>query len=164
MPRGWLDVSLTKNTTTFKFAHDLPVSVFFTKKYFPTGSIFFSNLQTSIKKVYLEVVNSTTNNSGCKILFLRIPSPRIPRQVCRVHIWKSWYFCKQDIQPRGKSTAKNEWKYHKLQSSANFFAQRGFMGISNMSFLIPCRTKWYQQSSDINFFRVWPKIWVLLPA
>ena len=40
-----LDISLKKNTTTFKFAHDLPVAVFyamvFGKKYFPTGSIFF---------------------------------------------------------------------------------------------------------------------------
>ena len=33
-----------------------------------------------------------------------------------------------------------------------------------MSFLMPCRTKWYQKSFDINFFRVWPKICVLLPA
>ena len=40
-----LDISLKKNPTTFKFAHDLPVAVFyamvFAKKYFPTGSIFF---------------------------------------------------------------------------------------------------------------------------
>ena len=86
----------------------------------------------------------------------RIPSPRIPRQVCRVHIWRSWSFFKRDIQPRGKGIAKNAWKYHKLQSSANFFAQRGFMGIFNMSFLVPCRTKWHQQSYDIIFFRVQP--------
>ena len=91
-----------------------------------------------------------------KNIFLRLPLPRIPRQVCRVQIWMSWYFFKRDIQPRGKSTAKNAWKYHKLQSSANFFAQRGFMGIFNMSFLIPCWTKWHQKSFDINFFRVQP--------
>ena len=37
-----------------------------------------------------------------------------------------------------------------------FFAQRGFMGIFKMSFLIPCRTKLHKKSFDINFFRVQP--------
>ena len=53
-----LDISL-KNTTTFKFAHDLPVAVFyamvFAKKYFPNGSIFFQVYKHLKKKVYIEV-------------------------------------------------------------------------------------------------------------
>ena len=49
---------------TLKFDLDLPVAVFyamvFAKKYFPTGSIFFSNLQTAViffqkKHLYLEI-------------------------------------------------------------------------------------------------------------
>ena len=116
---------------------------------------YFSPIYKLLKKmVDLEVLNSKKNTSGWKIFFWRLLLPRIPRQVCRVQIWRSWHFFKRDIQPRGKSTAKNAWKYHKLQSSANFFAQSGFMGIFNMSFLIPCRTKWHQKSFDINFFRV----------
>ena len=106
--------------------------------------------------MYLEVCKFDKKILPVWIFFLRIPLHRIPRQVGRVQIWRSWYFFKRDIQPRGKSTAKNAWKYHKLQSSANFFAQRGFMGIFNMSFLIPCRTNWHQKSFDINFFRVQP--------
>ena len=101
--------------------------------------------------VYLEVCKFEKNTSVWKIFVLRIPSPRIPRQVCRVQIWRSWYFFKRDIQPRGKSTATNAWQYHILQSSANFFAHKGFMGIFNMSFLIPCRTKWHQKSFDVIF-------------
>ena len=69
-----------------------------------------------------------------------------------------------DLSSLWLKVAKSAWKYHKLQSSAKFFPQMGFMGILNMWFLIPCRTKWHQKSFDINFFRVWPKIWVLLPA
>ena len=48
-----LDISLKKSTTTFKFAHGLPVAVFyaivFAKKIFSNRKYFFSNLQTSKK-------------------------------------------------------------------------------------------------------------------
>ena len=41
------NISLKKNTKTFEFAHDLSVAelyaMVFAKKYFQTGSIFFSN-------------------------------------------------------------------------------------------------------------------------
>ena len=47
-----LDISLKKNTATLTFDLDLPVAEFqamvFAKKYFRTGSIFFSNLQTAV--------------------------------------------------------------------------------------------------------------------
>ena len=128
----------------------------FGKKKISNRKYFCSNLQTSKKMVYLEDCKFEKKYFRLKKKNWRIPSPRIPRQVCRVQNWRSWYFFKRDIQPRGKSTAKNTWQYHKLQSSANCFAQRGFMGIFNMSFLIPCRTKWHQKSFDINFFRVQP--------
>ena len=45
-------------------------------------------------------VNSKKNTSGWKIFFLRIPSPRILRQVGEGQISRSWYFFKRDIQPR----------------------------------------------------------------
>ena len=52
------NIPLKKNTTTFKFAHGLPVAVFyamvFAKKVFQPA-VFFSNLQTSKKIEYLEV-------------------------------------------------------------------------------------------------------------
>ena len=57
--------------------------------------------------------------------FWRIP--RILRQVCRVQIWRSWYFFKRDIQPRGKSTANNECKY---KSSASFLPKGDTWGFS----------------------------------
>ena len=45
-----LDISLKKNTTTFKFAHALPVAVFyamvFANKIFSKRKYFISNLQT----------------------------------------------------------------------------------------------------------------------
>ena len=48
-----LDISLKKTTTTFKFAHDLPVAVFyamvFAKKIFSHRENFFSNLKNSKK-------------------------------------------------------------------------------------------------------------------
>ena len=47
------NISLKKNTTTFKFEHDLSVAEFyamvFAKKIFSNRKYFFSNLQTSKK-------------------------------------------------------------------------------------------------------------------
>ena len=84
-----LDISLTKNHTTFKFAHDLPVAVFlamgFAKK-IHTGSDNLLNsalfFWTNINGVY----KFEKNTSGWKIFFLRKPSPRILRHVGRVQI------------------------------------------------------------------------------
>ena len=65
------NISLKKNTTTFKFAHGLPVAVFyamaFAKKIFSNRKYFFPNLQTSKKMVYLEVCKLEKNTSGWKI-------------------------------------------------------------------------------------------------
>ena len=53
------NISLKKNTTTFKFAQDVPVAVFYVMIFggeiFSKRKYFFSNLQTSKKMVYLEV-------------------------------------------------------------------------------------------------------------
>ena len=129
-----LDISLKKNTATLKFDLDLPVAEFqamvFAKKYFRTGSIFFSNLQTAViffqKKNYIYKFVT----SGWKFFFLRIPSPRIPQQVGRVHISRSCVFFKRDIQPRGififfqkklyLQVCKFEKKYFRLENI--FFA------------------------------------------
>ena len=85
-----LDISLKKNPTTFKFAHDIPTcrgilgDGIRKKNIFQPEVIFFSNFQTSKYTICLEV---------CKLekilpvgIFLRIPSHRIPRQVGRVQI------------------------------------------------------------------------------
>ena len=52
--------------------------------------------------------------------------------------------------------AKNAWKHHKLKSSVNIFPQIRFMGIFNMSFMIPFCIKLHKKSFDIIFFRVQP--------
>ena len=134
-------------------------------KIFSNRKYFFFNLQTSNKNGVFRILQINNKILSVGIFFFCEYNRLEYRDryvVCNFE--GRGIFFKRNIQPRGKSTAKNELKYHKLQSSANFFAQRGFMGIFNMSFLIPCRTKCYQKSFDINFFRVWPKIWVLLPA
>ena len=91
-----LDISLKKNTATLKFDLDLPVAEFqamvFAKKYFRTGSIFFRiyNLQFFfffLKPLYLEI-----GHFRPEFFFLRIPSPRIPREVGRVQISRSCDF------------------------------------------------------------------------
>ena len=57
-----LDISLNKNTTTFKFAHDLPVAVFyavvFANKIFSKRKYFISNLQTCKYTLFSKFVNS----------------------------------------------------------------------------------------------------------
>ena len=73
----------------------------FAKKIFSNRKYFFSNLQTAViffqkKHQYLEICYFRSEN-----IFLRIPSPRIPRQVGQGQISRSWYFFKRDIQPRG---------------------------------------------------------------
>ena len=72
----------------------------FAKKKFPTG-IFFEFTNCSFifvqnKLLYLEICHFRSEN-----IFLRIPSPRIPRQVGRVQISRSCDFFKRDIQPWG---------------------------------------------------------------
>ena len=104
--RGW--ISRLKNTTTFKFAHDLPVAVFyatvFAKKIFSNWKYFFLKIYKLLKQmVYLEVSEFEKKYFRLENIFLRIPSPRMPRQVGRVHILTSWYFFKRDILPRGIS-------------------------------------------------------------
>ena len=53
------NISLKKNTTTFKFAHGLPVAVFYAmvlaNKIFSKRKYFFLNLQTSKYTLFLEV-------------------------------------------------------------------------------------------------------------
>ena len=61
--------------------------------------LYFFSKKTCIYKF----VNSKKNTSDLKIFFLRIPSPRILRQVGHVQIAMAWYFFKRDIQPRGIS-------------------------------------------------------------
>ena len=73
----------------------------FAKKIVSNRKYFFSNLQTAViffqkKHLYLEICHFQLEN-----IFLRIPSPRIPRQVGRVQISRSCDFFKRDIQPRG---------------------------------------------------------------
>ena len=62
------------------------------KKYFPTGSDTFLNIGVFFEKIYLQFVNLKKNTSGCKIYFLRIPSPRILQQVGQGQLSRSWYF------------------------------------------------------------------------
>ena len=73
----------------------------FARKYFPTASIFFEFTNRSFiffqnKLLYLEICHFRSEN-----IFLRIPSPRILRQVGRVQISRSCDFFKRDIQPWG---------------------------------------------------------------
>ena len=62
--------------------------------------------------------------------------------------------------------AKNAWKHHTLQNSVNKFPQIRFMGIFNMSCVIPF--KWHQKSFDNNFFRVqhfsYPPRWPVITS
>ena len=86
-----LDISLKKNTTTFKFAHDLPVVVFYTmvfaNKIFFKRKYFVRIYKLQNTPVCLEVCKfEKKNTSGWKFIFLRIHSHIIPRQVGRVRI------------------------------------------------------------------------------
>ena len=63
--------------------------------------VFFSNLHSAViffskKRLYLQVCHLRS-----EFFWLRIPSPRIPRQVGRVQISRSCDFFKRYIQPRG---------------------------------------------------------------
>ena len=84
------NISLIKNTTTFKFAHGLPVAVFyameFAKKIFSKRKYFFPIYKLLTKMVYLEVCKFEKKYFRLENIFLRIPSPRKPRQVCCVQI------------------------------------------------------------------------------
>ena len=86
-----LDISHKKYTTTFKFAHDLPVAVFypmiFAKKIFFQPEVFFFEFTNfKIHPFFLEVCKFEKKYFWLEIYFLRIHSHRIPRQVGRVQI------------------------------------------------------------------------------
>ena len=71
---------------------------FFKRDIQPRG--IFITLYFFRKTLYYKFVNSEKNTSGWKIFFLRIPSPRIPRQVGQGQISRSWYFL-SEISSRG---------------------------------------------------------------
>ena len=83
------NISLKKNTTTFKFAYDLSVVEFyamvFAKKNFQ-AEVFCFQFKNLKKKVYLEVCKFEKKYFRLEIFCLRPASPRIPQQVCRVKI------------------------------------------------------------------------------
>ena len=108
--------------------------------FFSNRKYFFSNLQPYKKKwLILKFVNSKKNTSGWKIFFCdnHCLEYRDRYVVCKFECRGIFL---SEISSRGAKVPlkMHENNYHKLQSSANFFAQRGFMGIFNMSFLIPC--------------------------
>ena len=69
-----------KNTSGWNAAGYLAKNIF-------QPEVFFFQIYKLLKKmVYLEVCKLKKTTSGWNFFFLRIPSPRIPRQVCRVQI------------------------------------------------------------------------------
>ena len=93
---------IAKNTATGRSCANLKVVWFFCYRDIQPRDIF---MHFYLKKsLYFEVCKFEKKYFRFEFLFLRIPSPRIPRQVGRVQIWRSWYFLKRDIQPRGISS------------------------------------------------------------
>ena len=68
--------------------------VIFLKRDIQPRGIFMPLYFFSKKPCIYKFVNSKKNTSDWKIFFLRIPSPRIPRQVGRVQMSRLCDFCK----------------------------------------------------------------------
>ena len=90
--------------------------------------IFFSK-----KTCIYKFVNSKKNTSDWKIFFLRIPSPRIPRQVGRVQMSRLCDFCKARYPAAGHFYAfiffsKKTCIYKFVNSRKKYFRLEFFFG------------------------------------
>ena len=121
---------IAKNTATGRSCANLKVGWFFCKRDIQPRDIFM-HFNFVLKKTCIwKFVNSEKNTSGLNFSFLPIPSPRIPRQVGRVQIWRSWYFLKARYPAAG----------HKFKSTTELFACEKISDLTGCSENRRCHT------------------------